>query len=267
MSPAYTFTPLIPAQHLESVVKNFFVLEYDMDGLHTDYLLPDGLPSIFYIQASSPVTFHFGKRTIHLQNGFYTGYSNTIVKVTHGRFKIVGASAFPVYFRAISGKSLREAINLFMPLEGMEQPIELFRSGKVNEIVERLAQHITYRLNALDTGHHFLGLYRSLVKPGGYNQRVEDLAVQLGYSTRTLHAHFNECFGMSPKKFMKLLRFNYALKYLYDNLDNWDYSSIALEAGYHDQSHLIRDFKAISGRTPKEISANPTSLASKFRLF
>src|SRR4051812_14659428 len=116
---SYTFTLSAPAQHLRSVIKNFFVLEYNKSGLHTDYLLPDGLPSIFYIQANEPVTFSFGKRAIRLQNGFYAGYSDTIVKFAHGRFQIVGASVIPVYFREISGKSLRDTLNHFIPLEGI----------------------------------------------------------------------------------------------------------------------------------------------------
>ena len=265
---SYTFTPVTPAPHLRSVVKRFFVLEYDKSDTYSDYLLPDGLPSIFYIQTKEPVTFYFGDRGDHVQSGFYAGYSNTIVRFTHQRFSIVGASVIPVYFRALSGRTLHESLNRFLPLEEMQiqHTIHRFPKMAAPNMLDTIQQHITKRTEH-DTDPRFLELYHHLINPGGYLQRVEDLATRFGYSTRNLYAQFRECFGMSPKKFMMLLRFNYALKYLYDHKENWNYSSIALEAGYHDQSHLIRDFKAISGKTPAEISANVTSLASNFRLF
>ncbi|MDE5725689.1 MAG: AraC family transcriptional regulator, partial [Duncaniella sp.] len=32
-----------------------------------------------------------------------------------------------------------------------------------------------------------------------------------------------------------------------------DYAGIACECGYSDQSHFIREFKAMSGSTPKQL--------------
>jgi len=72
---------------------------------------------------------------------------------------------------------------------------------------------------------------------------------------------------MPPKQFIKLVKFNRALKFIYDCNGARSLSYIAHEVNYHDQSHFIREFKSISGKTPKEILADQDSLANKFRLF
>jgi AraC-like DNA-binding protein len=265
----YKFTSLQPPQHLRFVVKNFFTLEYHNDVVHTDYLLPDGLPSLFCIQTDEPVIFYFGKRAMKLRQGFHAGYSNTIVKFRHGRFKIVGASVFPVHFHRISDKTLPDIMNRFIRLDELAfaKTITWPLRSASSEMVVMLENHITTQLTGNKYDQTFFEIYRRLARPGGYGLRIDRLAEELGYSTRSLHAHFSRHFGMPPKRFIKLLRFNYALKYLYDQNSTRNLSAIAHEAGYHDQSHLIRDFKSICGKTPGEISKKSLALASNFRLF
>jgi AraC-like DNA-binding protein len=251
------------------VVKSFFTLEYNKDITHTDYLLPDGLPSLFYLQANKPVTAQFGKRVTQLRPGFHAAYSDTLVKFRHGRFKIAGASIFPVYFHLLSGKSLLDIVNRFVPLDAstFTGGTSLPASAASARVLALLEKHMTMQLARTHHDETFSQIYRSLARPGGYSQRIDVLAEKLGYSTRSLHTYFRRHFGMPPKRFIKLLRFNYALKYVYDHHDQLNLSAIAHEAGYHDQSHLIREFKSICGKTPGEIAGSAAALATRFRLF
>jgi len=76
------------------------------------------------------------------------------------------------------------------------------------------------------------------------------VAVDLGVSERHLRRVFREVVGMSPKAFAKLARFHRALRAAYDDSHaNW--ASIAVAAGYYDQAHLIAEFRAITGVTPR----------------
>jgi AraC-like DNA-binding protein len=47
----------------------------------------------------------------------------------------------------------------------------------------------------------------------------------------------------------RLLRFERA-RALTEQATDPDWTRIALEAGYYDQSHMINDFRAVTGRTP-----------------
>jgi AraC-like DNA-binding protein len=91
---------------------------------------------------------------------------------------------------------------------------------------------------------------------------VNAVAVDLGMSERHLRRVFRETVGMSPKAFAKLTRFHRALRAARaESHANW--ASIAAAAGYYDQAHLIAEFRAIAGVTPRaligEMRAEPLS--------
>jgi AraC-like DNA-binding protein len=80
--------------------------------------------------------------------------------------------------------------------------------------------------------------------------RVSTVATDLGVSERHLRRVFREAFGVSPKEFAQLRRFQCALRTARrDGRASW--ASIAAAAGYYDQAHLIAEFRAITGVTPR----------------
>jgi AraC-like DNA-binding protein len=78
---------------------------------------------------------------------------------------------------------------------------------------------------------------------------VSKLAEELGWSRRRLIARFHEEIGLPPKAVARLLRFEHARE-LGARPDRPSWAEIAFECGYYDQSHLINDFRAVTGRTP-----------------
>jgi AraC-like DNA-binding protein len=92
------------------------------------------------------------------------------------------------------------------------------------------------------------------------NANVRAVADDLGVSERHLRRAFHETIGMSPKAFTRLTRFHRALRAGREGQASW--ASIAALAGYYDQAHLIAEFRAIAGVTPRallgELRAAPT---------
>lgn len=87
---------------------------------------------------------------------------------------------------------------------------------------------------------------------------VNIVADELGVSERHLRRVFHEVVGVSPKAYAKLARFQRALTSARAHANaNW--TTIAAEAGYYDQAHLIAEFRAIADVTPtaflRELSA------------
>jgi AraC-like DNA-binding protein len=79
---------------------------------------------------------------------------------------------------------------------------------------------------------------------------VSAVAADLGVSERHLRRVFREAIGVSPKAFAKLMRFHRAIRAAReDGRARW--GSIAVETGYYDQAHLIDEFRAIAGVTPR----------------
>ena len=78
------------------------------------------------------------------------------------------------------------------------------------------------------------------------------VAVDLGVSERHLRRVFRETVGVSPKAFAKLTRFHRALRAARESA-HASWASIAAAAGYYDQAHLIAEFRAIAGVTPRAL--------------
>ena len=81
---------------------------------------------------------------------------------------------------------------------------------------------------------------------------VNAVAIDLGVSERHLRRVFREAVGVSPKAFSKLARFGRAL-HAAREVHPASWASIAAAAGYYDQAHLIADFRAIAGVTPRAL--------------
>lgn len=83
------------------------------------------------------------------------------------------------------------------------------------------------------------------------NVRVRELADEIGCSRRHLAARFDEQVGISPKLLARILRFQRAVAGI-DAGSGW--AEIAQDCGYHDQSHLTRDFNQFAGCPPGELA-------------
>lgn len=81
--------------------------------------------------------------------------------------------------------------------------------------------------------------------------RVEDLSTKTGISNRQLVRKFNNCIGVSPKEFSRIIKFIGSLNYLKQN-QKTNLAEAAHSCGYYDQAHFIHDFKEHAGITPSQ---------------
>lgn len=77
--------------------------------------------------------------------------------------------------------------------------------------------------------------------------RVRTLANDLGISQDALEKHFRRIVGATPKQFATIVRLRQAVEL---SRQSPSLTALALDAGYYDQSHFIRDFRAITGDAP-----------------
>jgi transcriptional regulator GlxA family with amidase domain len=57
--------------------------------------------------------------------------------------------------------------------------------------------------------------------------------------------------GISPKTYARIVRFDNAMK-LQNAQPHKDWLSIALDCGYYDYQHMVKDFKDFTRETPTE---------------
>jgi AraC-like DNA-binding protein len=77
---------------------------------------------------------------------------------------------------------------------------------------------------------------------------VRQVASATGVGERRLERAFARCVGLSPKQLARVLRFLHTVRHM--GRTRWAGAPLALDAGYADQSHFIREFKALAGVTP-----------------
>lgn len=80
------------------------------------------------------------------------------------------------------------------------------------------------------------------------------VARQANLSPRQFRRRCLEESGLTPKHLCRVLRFRRACGMAGRGEPEW--STVAAEAGYFDQAHLIRDFREFTGQTPMSVFSN-----------
>ncbi len=109
-------------------------------------------------------------------------------------------------------------------------------------VIKRLRQD-TVQLTPAD---HVL---RRLLETGG-QVSVTSLAKEIGWSRKHLAQKFRKDIGLRPKTVARVIRFGKVLKHA-QNCCDIDWAGLAVDCGYADQAHLIRDFSEFSGQSPE----------------
>jgi AraC-like DNA-binding protein len=163
----------------------------------------------------------------------------------------------PPAARALLGVPLNELTNRVVPLEDV-------LGRDVSELLERLHDERTWE-RRFDLIERELArrvaetrpppaaiteAWRRLCETHGQTE-VADLARDLGYSRRRLSSRFKDEFGLSPKAFARVLRFERATDRLARD-DGARFAEIAQDCGYYDQAHMNRDFREFAGISPSE---------------
>ena len=114
-----------------------------------------------------------------------------------------------------------------------------------------LARLTPVALAALATPSDVDEAVRRIVEAGG-SLGITRLAPSLGVTRQHLARRFAQLVGVSPKTFARVVRLGRVVERVRlvppGAPVNW--SALALELGYYDQSHLVDEFREMTGLTP-----------------
>ena len=182
----------------------------------------------------------------------------TVLEAGFGDLSGLGVKLRPGAFHALFGIPASELTNQVIGLD------EVLGQAAI-ELIERLAAEAnpTDRvrclertlLNCMRPDHHRDDLIAQQLVAAVQQlpaMPVAKLAEELGYSARQLQRKLNEIVGLSPRLYQRLCRFEKALDLIPVSSGpqkiNW--ATLALNCGYSDQAHFIRDFHEFAGCTP-----------------
>lgn len=78
---------------------------------------------------------------------------------------------------------------------------------------------------------------------------LHNIVSDFSVSERTVQRRFSKRLGITPKKLERIIKINYLWNRINTN-GNLDYQDLVYMGNYYDQTHFIKDFKAITGETP-----------------
>lgn len=90
---------------------------------------------------------------------------------------------------------------------------------------------------------------------------IRDLAAEAGVSERRLQQLFAREIGLAPRTWRRLARLHGCIRALRAGPSSW--ADVALESGFYDQPHLVRDFQDLCGCAPSEFLQQAISGPSK----
>ena len=81
---------------------------------------------------------------------------------------------------------------------------------------------------------------------------IRQLVADSGWSHRHFTARFEATVGVTPKAYARIARFETAFAAL-QSLNRVRWAEFALDRGFADQAHLVREFRQFAGTTPTEV--------------
>jgi AraC-like DNA-binding protein len=130
--------------------------------------------------------------------------------------------------------------------------------------IARLAETLTSRLSRIATvPPDLLAAVERIMARGG-RLDVSRLAVSLGVTRQHLARRFAAHVGVPPKTFCRVVRLWKVLRSAAGGRVNW--AGLAADLGYSDQSHLVTEFRSLTGVTPSRwIASRPSGSKSPSR--
>jgi len=173
-----------------------------------------------------PNTLYFG----------FKPYSNMGIKSRNVRLReMVGTYTDFTYAFPCSGSLIEEMFEA----QGFKEQINVFMRYAEEHLV--------------DDGYYptLVDYLAVMLCSAGRNIGFNNMAQVFGYSERYCREKFKDSYGMSPKQYSEIIRFQNTLKALFSG-KNRDLCSLAISGGFFDQAHLIHDFRRYTNTPPEK---------------
>jgi len=233
-------------------------------------VLPDGCPELI-VHLGDPFARLIGRRWVVQPRAFLAGtLTQPWMLRARSRVKTVGVRFRPGATTAVFPLSMSEARDRELRLAGLVgassaaaliEPLRRARTdaGRFAAIEEWLTARLSVMAPRRSTARAAVAL---ILKAHG-RKRIDDVARALGWSRRRIERVFARDLGIRPKLFARIVRLNAVLATL-DEPERTSAVDLALETGYFDQAHLLRDFRVLAGRAPRSRREIDGELARHF---
>jgi AraC-like DNA-binding protein len=212
---------------------------------------------VVILEIAEPLQVSNDQATASHRGGFVAGIHDGPTRTSHsGHQAGIQLNLPPLVARQLLGLPLGEIAHQVMAavdLLPLAQRARVQRLAELRtwddrlDVVESLLKDTLER--PLPRGFRELDWAITRIEVSGGNVSIRALAQALGWSERRLQRAFTEQIGVTPKVFARLVRFDTLMTRVHTHPgERW--VDQALELGFSDQSHLVREVRQFSGVTP-----------------
>lgn len=267
-----TYQTFGPGQGLRPLVKCYWTLEGPGKGApQKQTIVPD---------ACMEMVFHYGdpyrqydtanETSIVQPRCFVIGQLTRPLEIEPtGETGIFSVRFRPDGFLPFATVPIKEMENTAVPLErlfgkdGPEIEHKILMASSTTERIERIEAFLSGRLTDAGTIDRIVKLAVETIFTANGQLSIGELSKQTAIGRRQLERKFSSAIGLSPKQLSKILRLQAALKMLLDKKFT-HLTALAYENEYYDQAHFIKDFKELTGATPKAFYGKDLEMSSLF---
>ena len=131
----------------------------------------------------------------------------------------------------------------------------------VNEKIEAIDQFMLDQYHIQKPSTDYIDEAVSTIIKNNGLVSVNELLENAFVSRRTFERNFFQKVGLSPKYYIRILRFGYICNTIAGRKKvNW--SELIYNTDYYDQSHFIKDFEEFTGRSPEQYLKENKELAN-----
>jgi AraC-like DNA-binding protein len=251
----------IPTLPLERFISHFIYYKNHTPGHSIDRFLPNGNIEICFDLTDGPQFIYDNETLVQIQachNVWVSGLRNKPITIPSG----LDAEMFVINFRKgmvypFLGLPLSEISDQVIDGDLMLHPAflqlreQLLNCNKPEQKFLIAEKVLSAQFSSKLTVNPVIEYAVNRILTAPEITLVKNIAEKTGYSSKHLIHLFEEQVGVSPKSFLRIIRFQKAIREI-ERQGCINFTRLAIECGYYDQSHFIADFKNFSGYTPVE---------------
>ena len=254
-----------PSEPLKEIVKEYWVFEDEHTTPQSQKIIPDGYSEII-IHYGDPYMINLhGSWEVQSSLLFSNQISKYFFLENTGTSGMIGIKLHPASFYEIFGNEMSGYTDkVFTLADIIPDEIAALGETKKNEIdvLEKIKIIEDWLLNKNRKTEALVRSIIDTILAESGKVDIEGLAQKNNISLRQLERQFKKVVGISPKFYSRIIRFSNIFTLMESGENSW--VRLALQSGYFDQSHFIKNFKEFTGEDPSTYGFNETNLANFF---
>lgn len=254
-----------PSIILSQLVKQYWAIEDSYTTGSNENILriiPNGLMGLTFYLGEKPKAINNDNKDIHsnvIISGQQQGFYDIILPERLSIFSVLlqpyGAKMLfnipsneffdkNISLRSIIKEEVNELEDKLYFAESFQARVSIIENFLIKQLIKN------YNENGLNRIMHSIGLITN--SKGQIS--IDTLSSSSCLSRKQYERIFLDSIGISPKQFLRIVRFQNSLSEKQNN-KNISFTELAYSCGYADQSHMINNYKLLSGLTPSQYFA------------